>query len=51
MDDKMKMLFNVANHIALTNIHRENNNSNQSNEITDSKSCFVLDKLIFSPDK
>jgi hypothetical protein len=51
MDDKMKMLFDVANTIALTNARRQSNISNQLNEVMDSKTCFVIDKLVFPKDK
>ncbi|CAF1603901.1 unnamed protein product [Rotaria sp. Silwood1] len=51
MDDRMKMLLRVANDIALANIHRPSNDFNQSNDITDDKKYFVIDKLLFSKDK
>jgi hypothetical protein len=51
IDDKMKMLFDVANNIAVTNNQRQNNNLTQSNELLDSKNCFVIDKLVFPKDK
>lgn len=47
----MKMLFDVANHISLTNIQRQNNNSNQSNELVDNKNCSVIDKLVLIKEK
>ncbi|CAF3632096.1 unnamed protein product [Rotaria sordida] len=51
VDDRMKMLIHVANNIVLTNTHQSNSDSNQSNEITDDKKCFVIDKLLFTKDK
>ncbi len=44
----MKMLFQTANNIALANTHRQSTSSNQLNEIVDTKSCFVIDKLVIS---
>jgi hypothetical protein len=39
----MKMLFDVANNIALANIHRQTDQLSQSNDIMDSQ--------IFSPNR
>jgi hypothetical protein len=51
MDDKMKMLFDFANSVALVNNDRQCINLSQSNELMDNKTCFVIDKLIFTKEK
>jgi len=45
------MLFDVANSIALTNSHQQSNSPNQSNELTESKNYFVIDKLLCPKEK
>ena len=51
MDDKMKMLFDFANNVALVNNDRQCINLSPSNELTDNKTCFAIDKLIFTKEK
>ena len=47
MNDKMKMLYDVANKIVSTNLQQKSIHSNQSNEIMDNNNCYVIDKLVF----
>jgi hypothetical protein len=48
----MKMLFDFANNVALVNNNkRQCMNVSQSNELIDNKTCFVIDKLIFTKEK
>ncbi|UJR08632.1 hypothetical protein I4U23_012891 [Adineta vaga] len=51
LHDKMKMLFDAANNLALANLYPQTNNRNQSIGIIDTKNCLLIDSLQLPKDE